>query len=71
MGTPTWELMVSQLSAHSHTVHRNAGGNGTQGAGAGPAPRLEILPVKKTLGSSCMTHLWTIKVRLKDNYFKV
>ena len=44
VGTPTWELMVSLLSTHTHAVHKNGGGDGPPGAGAGPAPRLEKLP---------------------------
>ena len=44
MGTPTWELIVSLLSTHTHAVHNNGGGDGPPGAGAGQAPRLEKLP---------------------------
>ena len=44
VGTPTWELMVSQLSTHSLAVHTKGGGNGPPGASAGQAPRLEKLP---------------------------
>ena len=35
---------VSRLSANTHAVHKNGGGDGPPGAGAGPSPRLEKLP---------------------------
>ena len=44
VGTPTWELMVSQLSIHVNIVNGNCGGDGSSVAYAGPAPRLEKLP---------------------------
>ena len=44
VGTPTWELMVSQLSTHANTVHGSGGGDGPPGASAGQALRLEKLP---------------------------
>ena len=43
-GTPTWELMVSKLSTHTHAVHGNGGGEGPPSTSAGQAPRLEKLP---------------------------